>query len=263
MNKKQWEVFKFFRNEYKKYCIEWNKMSAELRPLQIEAAKKDTPPYSLETSIVYNILYDEITPEDRISLIVVGDNPGKEEQLLINTKYLVGQSGRIAEGFFKRNPGFNIDFRKNVLITNKTPVHTAKTSHLKYLKKNGSKEVCDLLLVSQCKMAELTAGLHKGLNENREDGEPAVSLWLVGYSELKDKGIFLDYKQHLRNEYLSSDKENMIKDWSDVYVYQHFSMNRFLIDLNEHCGKTNVSFDVLKNNLQILGWKHRKEIFGC
>jgi len=264
MNKKQWEVFEYFRNEYKKNCIEWSKLAGELRPLQIEAVQKDTPPYPLETSVVYNTQYDEITPDDRISLIVVGDNPGKEEQLLINNKYLVGQSGRIAEGFFRRNPEFKIDFRKNVVITNKTPVHTAKTTHLKFLKKNGSKEIADLLLVSQCKMAELTAGLHKGLLENRDNSdETNVSLWLVGYSELKEKGIFLDYKQVLKDAYIDLDKKSMIKEWSEVYVYQHFSMNRFLIDLKDSCGKTNVSFEELQRCLKELGWKHRKEIFGC
>ncbi|MCR5217679.1 MAG: hypothetical protein K6D58_03255 [Treponema sp.] len=261
MNNKQWEVYCNYRDEYKKLCKEWNKFAEELRPLQIAAAAKDTPPYPLETAVVYNRLYDEITKDDRISLIVVGDNPGKEEQLLVNNKYLVGQSGRIAEGFFKRNPELNIDFRKNVVITNKTPVHTAKTNHLKYLLKNGSKDIQELLLVSQNKMAELTADLHQGLCEYSDNELTNVSLWLVGYSELKEKGIFKEYRKALLNKYKNQDG-TFNEYWNRVFIYQHFSMNRFLIDLKEYSEK--VTNDSLECNLQErinkLGWKHRDEI---
>ena len=103
-------------------------------PLQKAAYEKDTPEYPLENAVVYNTSLDSVTEEDDIHLIVVGDNPGKEEQFEKNRKYLVGQSGRIAEGFFRRNEELNTDFRKNVIILNKTPLHTAKTKHLNYLK---------------------------------------------------------------------------------------------------------------------------------
>ena len=59
---------------------------------------------------------DRLTPDDEIKLIVIGDNPGKDEQLTKNQRYLVGQAGKIADGFFKRNPELGIDFRKNVVI---------------------------------------------------------------------------------------------------------------------------------------------------
>lgn len=262
MNKNQWKVFCDFRDEYKKFCLEWYKFNSELSLLQKEACKKDTPPYPLENPIVYNSSYDEVKESDRISLIVVGDNPGKEEQLNINKKYLVGQSGRIADGFFRRNPEFDIDFRKNVIITNKTPIHTAKTTHLKYLLKNGSDEIKKLLFVSQLKMAELTAKLHQGLNYYSESEQTSVSLWLVGYSELKNKGIFLDYKKELLKQYKNTN-DSFLLDWEKVFVYQHFSMNRFLIDLKEYCKiRTNGSFESdIKRALLELGKKHKEEIF--
>lgn len=134
------EYFLQFRDEFKNLCNQWSQFSNELYPLQKESAK-DTPYYNLETSIVYNKAYDEVQKTDKISFIVIGDNPGKEEQLSSNQKYLVGQSGRIAEGFFRRNPELSTDFRKNVLILNKTPVHTAKTVQLKYILKMEAKKL--------------------------------------------------------------------------------------------------------------------------
>ena len=83
MNDKQWEVFCKFRDEFKAKCKEWEKLAPQLRNLQIQSAKKDTPDYPLENPIVYNTSLDSITQNDEINLIVIGDNPGKNEQLEI------------------------------------------------------------------------------------------------------------------------------------------------------------------------------------
>ena len=194
MNKNQWNAFCKFRTEFKEKCTEWNKFDAILLPLQKEAAQKDTPAYPVENPVVYNTSLDEITENDEIKLIVIGDNPGKNEQLEKNKKYLVGMAGKIADGFFKRNPELQIDFRKNVIILNKTPVHTAKTSHLKYLTKNGTKEIQHLIQQSQIWMAEKTAQLHKELLAAGMDGigntQNPMELWLVGYAELKNNGLY-------------------------------------------------------------------------
>lgn len=252
MTKNQWNVFCEYKNQLKKYCDEWTqKFGKELMPLQMTASVKDTPEYPLENPVVYNTAYDDITENEEIKLIVVGDNPGKEEQLDCNKKYLVGQSGRIADGFFKRNPELEIDFRKNVIIMNKTPVHTAKTSHLKYLIRNGSEGIRNLIEESQKKMAELTFNLQKSLNENSTDFR--TQMWLVGYAELKNKGLFLAYRDVMKNLYSGTEF------WNDLYVYQHFSMNRFIVDLKKFC-ETNAEESV-KSALQILGHQHRDEIF--
>lgn len=252
MNNVQWNAFCEYRDRLKDLCGKWMNYSPVLKELQKAAGAKDTPDYPLETAVVYNTAYDEINREDEIKLIVIGDNPGKEEQLSANRRYLVGQSGRIAEGFFRRNPSLKIDFRKNVVIMNKTPVHTAKTSHLRYLIKNGGSEMEKLILESQIEMARMASKLHRKLVEG-SSGDYEPELWLVGYSELKGKGLFLPYRDELKKSYGTSET------WNKVFVYQHFSMNRFLIDLR-NCMKENGNLS-MKEALEKLGRQHRDEIF--
>ena len=48
--------------------------------------------------------------------------------------------------------------------------------------------------------------------------------------------------------------------WKKVFVYQHFSMNRFLVDLNDF-QKKNMGTDLPKA-LEALGHLHRDEIFS-
>ena len=136
MTEKQWESFCQFKKDLKLKVEEWTAAAPELMELQKAAAQQTkTPLYPFETSVVYNRDYDRITKDDDIHLIVIGDNPGKDEQLAKNNRYLVGQAGKIAEGFFKKNPNLGTDFRKNVIIVNKTPIHSAKTNQLKRMVK--------------------------------------------------------------------------------------------------------------------------------
>ncbi|MBQ5490704.1 MAG: hypothetical protein IIT68_01435 [Treponema sp.] len=252
MTQNQWNAFCNFKEQMKSLCDEWGLLKDKLYPLQKAASKKDTPEYPLQTAVVYNQAYDSITINDDIRLIVIGDNPGKDEQLEKNRRYLVGQSGKIADGFFHRKPELNIDFRKNTIIVNKTPVHTAKTAHLKYLSKNGDEQIQKLLLESQIQMAQLTATLHQQLLSGTDCPQNTPQLWLVGYAELKGKGIFLPYRDALRNSYST-------EAWDNVFVYQHFSMNRFLIDLRSYCAQNPQL--TLSQALYALGHLHRDEIF--
>jgi hypothetical protein len=99
--------------------------------------------------------------------------------------------------------------------------------------------------------------LHKNLlNESKSKDFP--QLWLVGYSELKEKGIFTEYKNALKNEYLENGKFE--ESWENVFVFQHFSMNRFSIDLNNY-KKENENLQ-LKECLKKLGKNHKEEIFN-
>ncbi|MGP1458863.1 MAG: hypothetical protein ACTTKL_06090 [Treponema sp.] len=247
MTECEWLAFRDFRERFRKKTEDWAVHTLTLYPLQAAAAQKDTPPYPVQTAVVYNRALDEVAPEDDIKLIVIGDNPGKDEQRAENNRYLVGQSGKVADGFFKRNPELGVDFRKNVIILNKTPVHTAKTAHLKYVRKNGGEKIARLIEESQVWMAEATARLHKSL--------PKAELWLVGYAELKARGIFTSYKNALQSAY-NSDAEA----WERVFVFQHFSMNRFLIDLKEfRAANQELS---LADALKALGSAHKDEIFG-
>ena len=253
MNANQWQVFCRFRQDFKNQCEIWqSQFATELAPLQKNAALTDTPDYPIENPVVYNTALDNITQTDDIRLIVIGDNPGKAEQLSCNKQYLVGQSGKIAQSFFAKNIELGIDFRKNVIILNKTPVHTAKTDHLKYLIRNGSEGLRNLIEESQVWMAQKTAELHQGLLQEAE-----CPLWLVGYAELKGKGLFTKYRDVLQESYKNA------CEWEKVFVYQHFSMNRFLIDLKNQLNKNeNAEPTDVDTALRELGIFHRKEIFG-
>ena len=248
MTKNQWIAFDSFRSRFRDQCKAWQSNDAWLGTLEKEAACADgNPEYTLETPIVYNHALDPITEADEIKLILVGDNPGKDEQLEKNRRYLVGQSGKLADGFFRKNPELGIDFRKNVIILNKTPIHTAKTKQLSYICKKDGKRFSALLDETQEWMARETAMLQKALD---------CDLWLVGYGELRAKGLFTVYADVLGNQYLES--EDFYRTSNAVRVYQHFSMNRFSIDLEQNYFK-NLS---LADNLRAIGYAHRNEILG-
>ena len=280
MTQTQFAALAAFRDEYKNKCEQWSALADALVPLQKEAAALDTPPYPLETPVVYNRALDAITQGDDIKIIVIGDNPGKDEQLAANQKYLVGQSGKIAEGFFKRHPALGVDFRKNAIILNKTPVHTAKTKHLKFLAAQDPR-AADLILQSQLWLAQKTAQLAAGLS---------AQIWLVGYAELKAKGIFVPYRDKLKEAamQLQTDQDAGAPTMSlsgstrqsfgekipassagmtgatvydALFVFQHFSMNRFLIDLRDFCGGDLDERSIAKK-IAALGRRHRDEIFG-
>jgi len=253
----QWECFNKFRNTFKDMVTQWNNQAKSLIIVQEKVMEffKNVD-YELQTPIVYNTALDEITQNDEIKLIVIGDNPGKDEQLIKNQKYLVGQAGKLGNSFFKNHDELGIDFRKNVIILNKTPIHSAKTNQLKKFATFGGKEIENLIKETQIWMAQETANLHQKLLQGSENKD-YPQLWLVGYSELKEKGIFTDYKNELKKQYQKSEEAK--NAWDNVFVYQHFSMNRFSIDLKEFSTE-NKNLD-LKTQLKTLGKKHKDEIF--
>ena len=256
----QWKIFCDFKDDLKNMVAKWQEQSSNLVDLQKKAAQiAKTPDYSFETPVVYNQALEEISKDNDIKLIVIGDNPGKDEQLAKNNKYLVGQAGKIAEGFFKRNENLGIDFRKNVIILNKTPIHSAKTSQLKTIAKLGGEKIAELIKESQIWMAKRTAQLHTELN-SQNLCENQTELWLVGYSELKDKGLFLHYRDELKKSYFIDEISKL--EWQNVLVFQHFSMNRFTIDFKNYMKKNCTNCKIDRKILRELGKIHRNEIFG-
>lgn len=284
MTEEQWQIFCKFKEEFKSKVEEWKLAAPELTDLQRQAAlDAKTPEYPFETSVVYNRDLDKFTKDDEIRLIVIGDNPGKDEQLAKNNRYLVGQAGKIADGFFKKNAELGVDFRKNVIILNKTPVHSAKTIQLKKMMQLGGAKIERLILESQVWMAEKTAEFYVDFFK-AADSQKTVTypeLWLVGYSELKDKGFFTSYRDKLKESICKSGRETDREKnsaWDSVYVFQHFSMNRFTIDLREqteHFITENVNegqsgagqaaqipVNSLLQKIHFTGKKHKEEIFG-
>ncbi|MGP1528801.1 MAG: hypothetical protein ACTTI3_00420 [Treponema sp.] len=264
MTEKEWHVYEHTRSALKRACIQWLKdcgyayaaptepltavqktesETALLHVLQKAAADKDGVPfYPVETPIVYNHSLDAVQKQDTIKLIVVGDNPGKNEQLHTNQRYLVGQAGKVAENFFKRYPALAIDFRKEVIILNKTPIHTAKTKELLSLLNAYEASFYDLFIETQCFYAAVAATLQKAIG---------CPLWLVGYGELRKKACFTAYAEELKKQYAGEAA-------APVFVFQHFSMNCFANDLAKHWG----TGSSLADTLYALGLLHRKEILG-
>lgn len=266
MTKEQWDSFDSFRVRFAESCAEWAKeagcANGWLAQLQKEAADADgNPAYSLETPVVFNQALGDVTGADDIRLIIVGDNPGKDEQLSRNRRYLVGQAGKLGDGFFRKHPELGIDFRRNVVILNKTPIHTAKTKQLSYILKHGGPRFAALFSASQEWMARETAALRRALG---------CGLWLVGYGELRQKGLFAAYAAALTRAERAGHDESAghadspgararpARDTDAVRLYQHFSMNRFSIDL---AARSDPALG-LAENLRRIGVAHRREILG-
>lgn len=252
MTNHEWQKLTVIKNSFKAYCIESlhnfgesytppffsSTSSKSFLKTSIENSLNIDASYGIETPIVYNHSLDLIEEKDEIRLILVGDNPGKEEQKHSNQCYLVGQAGHIAEGFFARHKELKIDFRKNVIILNKSILHTPKTLNLKKLiKKDRSIE--NFFIKDQIWQAELALDLQRCFN---------CPLWIIGYSELSEKGLFKHYFNTIKAK---------MKNIKNLFLYQHFSMNCFIKQLKANYNAT-LS---LAENLEILGINNRKKIF--
>ncbi|MBQ6029641.1 MAG: hypothetical protein IJL24_08985, partial [Treponema sp.] len=119
----------------------------------------------------------------------------------------------------------------------------------------------DLILQSQLWLAQKTAELAAGVG---------AQIWLVGYAELKDKGIFAPYRDKLKEAAQKSQtgQNAGATVYDTLFVFQHFSMNRFLIDLRDFCAKEgglcpDGGFDegALAKKIAALGRRHRDEFF--
>lgn len=252
MTHEQWQAFSLFRSRFKEKTAEWARQGALLSRLAAEAARTDTPPYTIETPVVYNCDLDAATPQSDIRLIVIADNPGKHEQEAANCRYLTGQAGKLAQNFFCRNPELGIDFRVNTIILNKTPVHTAKTAHLKYLVKSSA-PAADIVRQSQRWMAQETARLHQSLAACAPCG-----LWIIGYGELKTGGIFDIFRTAFAQSYAGSGA------WRQVFVFRHFSMNSFSTELNRFAAQACQSGEEhgIQELLIRIGTAHRTAVFA-
>jgi len=220
MTKKSYINFLKIRDSFKDYC---SKILLE-NPGLIEFQKKlvlsrGSAFYKVENPVLYNSALDKITEESEIKLILIADNPGKKEQSNEKKSYLVGPSGKIAENFFAKEKSLKIDFRKNVIIINKCPVHTPRTAELKILEQLGGEKIRSLIEDSQKRMALLACEFYSALS---------VPIWITGYSEMRRHGIFETWTK----EVCTFLQKELIKN-DDVFLFRHFSMNQFTIELNK------------------------------
>jgi len=207
--------FEAIRDEFRDRTAAWNAglpgLADAQRRLAVERGEDD---YEVETPVVYNRALDDIVPESRIAWVVVADNPGKREQEAAMNRYLVGRSGLVAERFFQRELG--VDFRREVAIINKTPVHTPKTAQLRMLGRMypAARAVLD---DSQRFMAAMVPALQACFG---------ARVWVMGLSELRPKGIFEPWTRALDEAYAGDEAGR-----AGVYGFNHFSMGSFATDL--------------------------------
>lgn len=242
----QWKTFINLRSRYKKELEDLSTDLPELREAQqCLANERQGTVYTIDTPVVYNSALDEVQREDEFRLILVADNPGRREQEAKNRRYLIGPSGKIAEGFFRKHPELNIDFRRNVLNLNKTPIHTPRTVELKELGRRGGSLVQDAIVHSQRLMAKLIHDFHLALGP--------IPLWIIGYSELSKSKLFYPFTEALNKLY---EPNNPLRD--TVLLLRHFSMNQFTIDLKARA----VPGESIQETIYRAGKAHRERVFG-
>ena len=255
METSAWKKFLKARNRFRKITDELDRCLPELKNIQQKFAdsrylqqdsKRGNARYIVETPVVYNSALDDITNNDTIKLILVADNPGRKEQAKENRRYLTGPSGKIAKRFFTDNPALGIDFIRNVIILNKTPVHSPRTADLKMLyavDKYGA-QIKNGVEKSQIQMADLLLEFHEAL---------LCPVWITGYSEMKSGGIFEIYTERLKEIYKT--REDL---FNQIYIYRHFSMNQFTIDLKTQAVDTEKTASSLKR----IGKAYRERFLG-
>jgi hypothetical protein len=216
---KRWQAFCRARERFREFTESLDRELPGLRALQQSLAdSRSGPAYTVETPVLYNSRLDEVGPKDRINLILVADNPGRREQAAENRRYLAGPSGKIARRFFQEHPELGIDFDHTVIILNKTPIHSPRTQELRELCRLGGPALASALDASQRVMAELLLEFHRSL---------AAPVWITGYSEMRRRGIFEAYTAALAELYAGEALRE------GVFLYRHFSMNQFTIDLKQ------------------------------
>ncbi|AEJ18300.1 hypothetical protein [Gracilinema caldarium] len=266
MTEFQWTEFQNLRQSYKSYVDELIRTLPQLPTLLSELiGGRSGPSYPLETPVVYNHALDDIQRENTIKVILVADNPGRREQTAAERRYLVGPSGKLAEGFFRQHPELGIDFRQHVLILNKTPIHTPRTVELRDLAHLGGYEIAEAIRNSQVTMASFIYQCHRIF-------APEAELWIIGYSEMGRRKLFEAFTEALRQAYLSENAdcngieratstpayaENSISR-QRVYLYRHFSMNQFAIDFS----KQQKPGESTQKTLHRIGSQYRMRILG-
>ncbi|MDR1950121.1 MAG: hypothetical protein LBQ38_12080 [Spirochaetaceae bacterium] len=260
MDASAWKQFTAARSRFRKLTARIDAALPALKAAQQRLVDGRTgPAYTVETPVVYNGALEDIGPGDEIGLILVADNPGRREQAAENRRYLVGPSGKITEKFFRDNPELGIDFRKNVIILNKTPIHSPRTAELRDLcrldgrRADGGPSAASIetaIIESQEAMARLLLEFHRALSPEPSAGIP---VWIIGYSEMRKGGVFEAYTEKIKELYapLPALKRKL-------FLYRHFSMNQFTIDLRARI----LAGESLAEALERIGAAYRERILG-
>lgn len=209
--------FSSLAEEFRNRIKEWD----GIYPLRELSCFKNLD-YRLFRTVVYNSQLDRINPQE-IKVILVGDNPGMEEQK--QNAYLVGKSGRMADNFFTENYGY--DFYRNVLIMNKTPLHTKSTSQLAGI----NRKYPGFIRETQEYMAGLIFSLAETLN---------VPVFVTGFAGcrtpdgkwLKTSAAGKPLSTQTAPWFFSELKRKFLQRKDLLFLFKHFSYGNFSRDLN-------------------------------
>lgn len=248
MEQTAFDAYRRVCDEFRARVAEWTNGLPGLADAQRQLATLAGDSYEVQTPVVYNLALDDVRPLDDIRWIVVADNPGKREQEAGMNRYLVGRSGLATERFFRSELG--VDLRKQVVIINKTPIHTPRTAQLRKL---GAlyPPVRGVLHDSQCYMAAMVQRLTAILG---------AKVWVMGLSEIRPGGLFEPWARALVTSWADgrvagpaagsarpagivsgSDREcgfspgagsdGLSSGPDSLYLFNHFSMGSFATDL--------------------------------
>jgi len=240
-----WDRFVASRESYRSAVADWTARLPSLPGLQgALLAEKGGPSYTIDTPIVFNRDLDLVDRGSEPALILIADNPGRREQSEENRRYLVGPSGKLADRFFREHPELGIDFKRDVLILNKTPIHTPRTADLRRLKQLGGPELAALIEESQVFCARFAASVDAALR-------PREGVWIVGYSELHSRGLFAPFSEELVRLYGDGGLHR-------IRLFRHFSMNQFSADVRAKA----LEGEPVGDTLRRMGTDYRRRILG-
>ena len=177
--------------------------------------------------------YELINENDNIKYIWIQDNPGYNEML--QNRYAVGASGKAGQNFMK-NEGLAEDFDREVIVLNKSPIHTKVTAVLSKLK---NREIQD---ETQRYMAKAIFTVHNIFE---------CDLWILGISNLK--GIFGTFSKDMEKLYKNSALNKK------MFLYYHFSQGQFKKAYNLEANT--LGTDDPDKILESIGIKNRKKYF--
>lgn len=182
----------------------------------------------------------------KVKYILVGDNPGYEEQKV--SRYLIGEAGQTSREFFK-NRGLVDNFEEEVLVLNKTFLFTKKTNDLDKIYYKIKQEQRDCMEKIEEYMAELIFKIHKEF--------PKIKPIIIEFAGCKNGDKWLLTKENgnyyrkgnilpfffekLRELYITSNLDNPL-------ILKHFSYDHFIKDYEENEDEAK---SVLKNLLTI------------
>lgn len=223
--------------------------SEEIKNFQEQIIKwqKEYPQWA--DQIVFNEDLLRLEPQN-IRFILVGDNPGREEQK--NCRYLIGTAGKGARRFFQETAELVTSFEKEVMVLNKTPVFTPSTMDLGDLA-----EIKALLEESQKYMASFMVRMQKLLN---------CPLWITGFGGCRNsKGEWnlKPAKTRPLAVFFQSLKEEALKEGAaseKIQFFKHFSYANFQKDV--HLGDTPKNREEYLQKLNDIGFGYSKNFFN-